>query len=98
MSILGQVTRELEEIESETPTTLEQILMTKQAGVSDLDVGNQIVKFLQNASIRLNEVTNRGYQKIENSSQDVFNREQALGHWEDLRNRVPNALKCLIKN
>ena len=95
---LGQVTQELEDIEIETPATLEQILMKKQSVVSDLDVGNQIVKFLQNASIRLDEVTNRGYQQIENSSQDVFNREQSLNRWKDLCNRVLNALKCLVGN
>ena len=99
LSILGQVTQELEDIEIETPTTLEQILKKKkkQSGVSDLDVGNQIAQFLQNTSIKLNEVTNRCYQQIERSSHDVYNREQALRYWENLRSRVPNALSVWLK-
>ena len=75
MSILGQATQELKDIEIETPATLEQILLMKQSGASDLDVGNQIVKFSQNTSVRLNEVTSRGYQQIEKSNQDSYNRE-----------------------
>ena len=98
LSILGQVTRELNEIESETPNTLEQILMLKQTGVSDLDVGNQIVEFLQNTSIKLNEVANRGCQQIGSISQHDYNREQALKHWGGICNRVLNAVKCLIGN
>ena len=98
LSILGQVTRELNDIESETPNTLEHILMLKQTGVSDLEVGNRIVEFLQNASLKLNEVTNRGYQQIESSSHDVYNREQALKHWGEICTRVLNALKCLVGN
>ena len=98
LSILGQVTKELKDIEIETPATLEQILSMKQSGVSGLDVGNQIAKFLQNTSVRLNEVTNRGYQQIENSNQDDYNREQALNYWKDVCSRVLQALKCLVGN
>ena len=43
LSILGQVTRELNEIENETPNTLEHILMLKQTGMSGPEVGNQIM-------------------------------------------------------
>ena len=70
ISILGQVTRELGEIENETPNTLEHIMKLKQEGMSDLEVGNQIVEFLQNTSIKLNEVANRGYRQVESSSRD----------------------------
>ena len=90
MSILGQVTQELKDIEIETPTTLELILSKKQSGVSGLEVGNQIVKYLQNTSLRLNEVTNRGYQQIQNSDQDDYNREKALKYWKTVYSRVYN--------
>ena len=81
MSILGQETRELNDIETETPATLELILKKKHSGVSDLDVGTQIVQFLQSTSARVSEVTNRGYQQIEKRNQDSYNREQALNYW-----------------
>ena len=45
LSILGQVTQELKDIEVGTPAALEQILSMKQSGVSGHDVGNQIVTF-----------------------------------------------------
>ena len=45
LSILGHVAKELEDIESETPNTLELILKQKHSGVSDLEVGARIVKF-----------------------------------------------------
>ena len=45
LSILGQVTRELNEIEKETPNTLEQILMLRRNGVSDQEVDNELCSF-----------------------------------------------------
>ena len=47
MSILGPATRELNQIEKGTPNKLEHVLMLKQTGRSDLEVGNRIVEFLQ---------------------------------------------------
>ena len=47
-SLLGEVTRELSLIEKEKPGRLEHILKN-QSGVSDLDIGNQIVELLRNA-------------------------------------------------
>ena len=97
-SILGQVTRELEDIETETPTTLELILKQKHSGVSDLEVGTQIVQFLQSTSARVSEVANRGYQEIEKCNQDSHNREQALNYWRGVCSKVLKALQCLMEN
>ena len=47
--------------------------------------------------MRLSEVTNRGYQQIESSSQDAHNREQALNYWGEVCNKVLNALKGFIE-
>ena len=82
LSILGQVTKDLKDIETETPNTLELILKQKQTGVSDLEIGTQIVQYLQSTSAKVNEVTNRGYQEIEKSNQESHNREQALNYWK----------------
>ena len=46
----------------------------------------------------MNEVTNRGYQQIENSNQDAYNREQALNRWKVVCSRVLRALQCLMEN
>ena len=88
LSILGQVTQELKDIEIETPTTLEVILSQKQAGVGDIDVGNQIIKYLRETSSRLNDVTNRVYQQIRNSDQDDYNRGQALKYWKTVYSKI----------
>ena len=45
LSILGQVTRELNDIENETPNTLEQILTLRQNGVSGREVGGKLWSF-----------------------------------------------------
>ena len=45
MSNLGHVIRELDEIENETPNTLEHILALKETGRRGLEVGNQIAEF-----------------------------------------------------
>ena len=97
-SILGNVTRELKNIETETPNTLELILKQKHSGVSDLEVGTQIVKFLNSTSARVSEVTNRGYQEIEKCNQDSHNREQALNYWRDLSSKILKALQCLMES
>ena len=67
--------------------------MLRQNGVSDHEVGTKIAEFLQITSMRLNEVTNRGYQRVEISSHDAFNREQELNFWRDICNKAQNALK-----
>ena len=97
-SILGQVTKELKDIEIETPTTLERILSKKQIGVSDLDVGNQIVTYLQNTSSRLNEVTSRGYNQLQISDRDNHKREQALKYWNKVCKKVLQPLKVTMEN
>ena len=97
-SILGNVTRELKNIETETPNTLELILKQKHSGVSDLEVGTQIVQFLNSTSARVSEVTNRGYQEIEKCNQDSHNREQALNYWKNVCSKVLKALQCLMEN
>ena len=97
-SILGNVTRELKNIETETPNTLELILKQKHSGVSDLEVGTQIVQFLNSTSARVSEVTNRGYQEIEKCNQDSHNREQALNYWRGVCSKVLKALQCLMEN
>ena len=48
--------------------------------------------------MRLNEVTNRGYQRIEISGHDAYNREQALNYWRDMRNKALIALKGFVEN
>ena len=48
--------------------------------------------------MRLNEVTNRGYQRIEISGHDAYNREKALNYWRDMCNKALNALKGFIEN
>ena len=58
----------------------------------------KILEFLQNISVRSSEVTNRGYQQIEISSHDAYNREQALNYWRDVCNKALNALKGFIEN
>ena len=98
LSILGKVVRGLKDIENETPGTLERILTLRRSGASDQDVGAKIVEFLQNTSLRLNEVTNRGYQRIEISGHDAYNREQALNYWRDICNKSLSALKVFIEN
>ena len=96
LSILGQVTKDLKAIETETPNTLELILKQKQTGVSDLEIGTQIVQYLQSTSARVNEVTNRGYQEIEMSNQEKHNREQTLKYWKSVCDKVLKALQCLM--
>ena len=96
LSILGQVTKDLKDIETETPTTLELILKQKHTGVSDLEIGTQIVQYLQIASARVNEVTNRGYQEIEMSNQESHNREQTLKYWKSVCDKVLKALQRLV--
>ena len=83
-NIFDQVTKDLKAIEAETPNTLELILKQKQTGVSDLEIGTQIVQCLQSTSARVNEVTNRGYQEIEMSNQETHNREQTLKYWKSV--------------
>ena len=84
LSILDQVTKELKAIETETPNTLELILKQKETGVSDLEIGTQIVQCLESTSARAKEVTNRGYQEIEMSNQETHNREQTLKYWKSV--------------
>merc|ERR1712112_684745 len=92
----GQVTKDLKDIETETPNTLELILKQKQTGVSDIEIGTQIVQYLQNTSAKVNEVTNRGYQEIEKSNQESHNREQTLKYWKNVCDKVLKALQCLM--
>ena len=82
-------------IEKETPSRLEHIL-TNQSGVSDLDIGNQIVELLQNTSLKLQEITNRGYRQIEQSGYEMYNRGHALRHWWEMRRMAMKALKSYI--
>jgi len=97
-SILGQAIQELKDIEVETPNTLERILLEKQNGVSDQDVGNQIISCLRSTSLKVNEITNKGYHQIENSEQSEFNREQALRYWRNVRSKVTQTLKTTMEN
>ena len=97
-SILGKVIKELGDIEAETPNTLELILLKKQTGVSDLEVGNQIVEYLQSTSLKLKEITNRGYHQVQKSDQNEGNREQALIFWRNVCNQVMQTLKTMMGN
>ena len=47
LSTLAKVVRGLEDIENETPDTLERILTLRQSGAIDQDVGTKILEFLQ---------------------------------------------------
>ena len=48
--LIGQVSRDPKAIENDTPITLELILMRKQSGVSDLEVGTQIIELFKETS------------------------------------------------
>ena len=66
--------------------------------MSDQDFGNQIVAFLQSTSLKLNDVTNRGYHQIKNSDQNEYNREQALIYWGNVCSKVMQTLKVTMGN
>ena len=86
----------MREIENDTPIKLDQIVMLRRKGVSEQDVGKQIVECLRNTSTRLNQITSHGYQQIENSNQTVYNREQTLNYWRGVCNNALNSLKGFI--
>ena len=48
--------------------------------------------------MRLNKATNRGYQQVEISGHDAYNREQSLNYWRYVCNRALNDLKASIEN
>ena len=95
--LLAKVTKDLKAIGDEAPQTLEIISRQRQSGLSDQEVGNQIIEFFQMISTNVNEVTNRGYRQIEEIKYDWYNREQTLIYWRDLRQRTLTELTSNIE-
>ena len=52
---------------------------------------------MKDTSVRLSQITNRGYQQIENSNQNAYIREQAFNYWRGVCNDALNELKGFVE-
>ena len=59
-----------------------QLQVLRQGGTGG-DVGAQIVACLRQAGARVDQITNYGYQQIEEASQDHMDRRQAINYWRE---------------
>ena len=88
---LNRATEDIQAVENnvygQVQNISNQLQKLKQDGIGG-DVGTQILRFLEEAGVRVVELTNQGCSEIENSGGTFKGREEMTNYRENVRGRV----------